>query len=78
MTKLTLCDVDIEKSKKENGNLVHPSVAPKFRDEFFVKVNEGENYNRLIFKYFPKQCVRQMIKGVAIKLKLKSVRGDTE
>lgn len=75
MTKLTLCDVDIEKSKKENGNLVHPSVAPKFRDEFFVKVNEGENYNRLIFKYFPKQCVRQMIKGVAIKLKLKSVRG---
>ena len=71
MANLVLYDVNIQQALASNGNLSHPSVAPSTRDEFFEKLSTGANYDKLVMKAFPKQCIRQNIKAMAIKLKLK-------
>lgn len=75
MAKITLNEVDIEEAKKYNGNLINPSIAPSSREEFFQQILKGRNYNKLIGKYFPRQCIRQNLKRLAIKLKLKKPQG---
>lgn len=68
--QLTLHPVDREKALTSNGNLRRPSVAPQGREAFFAQLEQGANYNKLVMKYFPKQCMRQSIKGIALKLGL--------
>lgn len=71
---LNLYEVEIDNALAHNGNLQHPSVAPLCREMFFEKLLKGANYNKLIMKCFPKQCLRQSIKGIAIKLKFLKTR----
>lgn len=68
---LVLFDADQEKALKSNGNLHHPSRAPVARETFFAELEKGKNYNKLVMKYFPKQCWRQKIKALAIRMKLR-------
>ncbi len=75
IAKLSLYEVDKENALLHNGNLQHPSIAPCGRDSFFEKLFNGEDYNKLVMKFFPQQCLRQNIKGIAIKLKLLKPRG---
>ena len=74
-SNLVLHQVDIQNALRNNGNLQHPSVAPKNRDSFFVAIHKGKKYNNLVMKIFPKQCILQIIKGYAIKLKLFTPKG---
>lgn len=74
LANLSLHDVNVEIALANNGNLQHSSIAPQSRDAFFSKLCGGANYNKLVMKYFPKQCIRQVIKGLAIKLKLLKMR----
>lgn len=60
--KLQLKAVDIENAVLNNQQLNHPAEMPKSRNKFFHKLRNGHNFNSLIFKCFPKQCVRQEVK----------------
>ena len=78
MSNLTLHEVDVDNALAHNGNMMHPSKAPDSRDAFFEGIAAGKNYNKLVKKAFPKQCTRQSVKAVAIKLRLINPRGGIE
>ena len=65
-----LKDLEVKKAISINGQLNHPSVKSLQCGEFFKAIKAGENYDRLVLRMFPKQCIRQVLKGMAIKLKL--------
>lgn len=71
LAELTVFDADKEKALTSNGNLRRPSVAPAGREAFFAELEKGKNYNKLVMKSFPKQCWRQNIKALAIRLGLR-------
>ena len=75
---VNLVDVNVEKAVAENGQLNHPSVKPVEREEFFTSIKNGANYDRLVLKIFPKQSIRQILKGIAIKMKLYKSRGGVQ
>ena len=68
-------DVNISKAIEKNGHLSCSSVKPAQRDEFFTKIKSGANYDRLVLKIFPKQSIRQILKGITIKMKIYKIRG---
>lgn len=66
-TALGLGKIDIETAIAHNGQLQHPSVSPKGRKNFFEGFFEGKKFDRLVLRSYPKQCVRQSIKGFFLK-----------
>lgn len=72
MADIHLESVDLNKAVANNHQLKHPSVLPKGRSMFFRKLPKGK-FNRLVFQYLPKQCLRQDVKRLLIKLKI--IRG---
>ncbi len=69
MSEVTLLEVDKEKAISTNGQLVHPSCKPTARESFFCGIKQGANYDHIVFRLLPKQCLRQFAKELAIKLK---------
>lgn len=67
--KLHIESVDRENAIKNNHQLESPSIAPRGRKKFFDNI-ERKKFNLLVFKNFPKQCIRQDIKQVLIKTKI--------
>lgn len=67
---VTLADVNIKKAIAENRPLNCPNTLPPQRDHFFSALKAGANYDKLVFRIFPRQSVRQILKGIGIKLKL--------
>lgn len=65
---LHLENVDIENAINNNGQLKHPSVPPKKREEFFNKLEKGKSFNSLILNIFPKKCIKQSVKKILIKI----------
>ena len=65
-TNAQLFDVDLEKAKQQNGQLVHPSAVPNSRREFFNELGRNKKYDHCVLKMFPKQCIKEMVKGIAI------------
>lgn len=70
LSNLQLCDVDLSGAIKHNHQLEHPSIKPHIRDAFFQELNSEKSFNELIRKFYPKQCLKQFIKGILIKIKL--------
>lgn len=68
--EMHLEDVDLEKSIEANHQLEHPSVKCPNSEVFWEKLKAGEKFNGLVKKQFPKQCFRQNIKQVLLKMKL--------
>lgn len=68
--------VDLNKAVANNHQLEHPSDLPKGRKMFFEKLPKGK-FNRIVFQQFPKQCLRQDVKQLLLKLKIIR-RGKTE
>ena len=68
--QLHLEPVDLEKAIANNHQLQHSSFMPENRDEFFKRTGAGEGFNKLVRKYYPKQCLRQDVKKALIKLKV--------
>lgn len=63
-------DVDIEKAIAKNHQLKHPTIRPKERIDFFNELKNNKNFNKIVEKYYPKQCYKQEIKKILIRLKL--------
>lgn len=72
---LELLDVDVERAIAANGQLSQPSKAPETREWFMDALIAGEKYNHLVRKVLPKQYMRQILKGYAVKLHLKKLGG---
>lgn len=72
---LQLYTVDAARATASNGNLHHPSRKPEKREWFFRKLRDGADYNRLIMRLYPRQCLRQNVKALAIRLRLKRQEG---
>lgn len=66
-----LFDVDINKSIEANHQLEHPSVMPEQRKAFFDGLSKGRGFNSLVKKCYPKQCIKQDIKAILNKLKIR-------
>lgn len=69
MANLHLEPVDIDKAIKNNHQLAYPSIKPVGREKFFAGLRSWK-FNSLVFQQFPKQCLRQAMKLILIKLKL--------
>lgn len=69
MANLRLEEVDIEKAIANNHQLEYPSFKPTGREKFF-KGLKNSNFNFLVFRILPKQCLRQNVKQFLIKTKL--------
>ena len=70
IAELNLKAVNIENAIANNHQLSSPSAKPDYYTEFFEKLNSGKRFNSLIRKYYPKQCLKQDIKAVLIKLNI--------
>jgi len=66
--EVNLLEVDLERAIANNHQLERPSIMPPKRYEFFEAILKGKSFNRKIFMYFPKQCIKQDIKEVLIYL----------
>ena len=65
-----LYDVDLNKAIRANHQLHSPSKTPDGRNKFFEGIRNSKNFNGLVFRALPKQCIRQDIKRILIKLKM--------
>lgn len=63
-------EVDIERAIEQNQQLREPSIMPKGRKQFFQALKNGRRFSIVVFQYFPKQCFKQDIKNILIKLKI--------
>lgn len=63
-------DVDSTKAIERNQQLSRPSRRPKQRKNFLNALLKGEKIDSLIFKYYPKQVAKQMVKKALIQMKL--------
>ena len=70
-TSLALFDVDIDKAISNNKQLTSPSVKPKSSDNFFHLIRKGKKYNKIIFRLYPIQSLKQLIKKSLILFHLK-------
>lgn len=62
-----LQDVNLQLATLNNQQLRSTSIKPKAYEDFFTQLKRGKNFNSLITKYFPKDCMRQNIKEILIK-----------
>lgn len=69
-SQLTLREVDVEKAVAHNGQLKHPSNKPNSRQLFFDEILRDNSFDRIIWRIYPKTCIKQTIKKVLIKLNL--------
>ncbi len=69
-----LKEVDLENAIDNNQQLKHPPVMPEKRNEFFENIKKGTAFNKEVKRCLSKQCFKQNIKAMLIKIKL--VKGD--
>lgn len=69
-TALCLRKVDLERAVSYNHQLKAPSVRPPQRDKFWSDLRQGYKFNYLIWRNYPKQCLKQDIKQFLIKIGL--------
>jgi len=67
-SKLHLESVDIDCAVEHNHQLQHPARVPNGRSDFFKGIERGKNFNRLVFKIFPKTYIKQFLKFILIKM----------
>lgn len=68
--RLHLEPVVPDRAIASNHQLRHPSPMPEKRDVFFKGISTGRRFNELVRQCCPKQCFRQDIKSVLIKLRI--------
>ncbi|WP_029323001.1 Coenzyme F420 hydrogenase/dehydrogenase, beta subunit C-terminal domain [Butyrivibrio sp. AE3004] len=67
--RLCLHPVDLKKAIDNNHQLRHPSIEHHRRKEFFKRLM-NESFNVLVFKMLPKQCMRQDLKQLLLRLRV--------
>lgn len=68
-SQLHLESVSLERAIEYNHQLKHPSKCPSFRKQFFDIV-EKKNFSRAVWACYPKNCLKQILKGTMVKLKI--------
>lgn len=69
MADIHLETVDIDKAIANNHQLEYPPIMPNGREQFFKGLNK-KKFNSLVFRQCPKQCIRQNVKKILIKLQI--------
>lgn len=69
MANLNLFPVDLDNAIDNNAQLKQSAKEPVERVRFFKLFNDGVDYDRIMFKLFPKVFIRQDIKGLLVKLR---------
>lgn len=69
-TNIVTKPVDIDNAIAHNHQLNKPSQKPENRNEFFEMIKSGKSFNYAVFKCFPKECIKQEVKKVLIRLRL--------
>ena len=67
---MKLLDVDIKNAVAHNKQLNAPMLKPAVRERFFTAMQSEEKYNKIIFKLYPKQSLKQLVKKILIKANL--------
>lgn len=67
-SNLSLFDVDLQNAIRENHQLGGPSKYPKEREVFFAALKKTKSVNKAVYKCYPKDCIKQKIKGYLIKM----------
>ena len=62
--------VDRENAIANNGQLSHPSRKPKERVTFFAGAEKGKKLSELIFRIYPKQCIKYGVKNLLLMMRL--------
>jgi len=65
---LTLQPVELQTAIENNHQLQEPSPCPPGRKDFFLQLQKGRHFNALVRKNFPKQYLRQKVKGILYQL----------
>lgn len=69
-THIVTKPVDMDNAIAHNHQLNTPSQKPENRNEFFEMIKSGKAFNYAVFKCFPKECIKQEVKKVLIRLRL--------
>lgn len=69
-----LLDVDIKNAVSHNKQLNAPMPKPSAREQFLTAIQSGKKYNKIIFKLYPKQTLKQLVKKILIDAKLYSAK----
>lgn len=72
-----LVEVNLDKAVENNRQLQRPSEKPNKRKEFFDGIKAGKNFNDMVFQIFPRDCIKQIVKGCLIHLKVVKFEGAT-
>ena len=62
-SELVLKDVDIENARKENHQLVHPSIRKPEREKFLTLINSGKSFSYSTFVLYKKKILKRNIKN---------------
>lgn len=65
-------EVDIKNAIAHNHQLEFPTEMPENRNIFFNLLNKGKKFSTAVWKCYPKNCIRQVIKSVLIKMHIKN------
>lgn len=68
---IILMNVDLEKAASVNSQLREPASKRDHRESLMYDLLCKKKYDQVFLKYYPRQCIRQLIKSVAIRLHLK-------
>ncbi len=67
MSRLHLCEVDIDNAIKHNGQLNAPSKKPAEREKFYACLSKSGKFGKAVKKCYPKVCFKQDAKAFLIK-----------
>lgn len=73
---LELFDVDIDQAAAANHQLEHPSEKTPARERFFTNYRRTGSVDRAVFAGLRKECLKQSMKGILIRLHL--MRGGAD
>ena len=65
-----LKNVNLDIAIMNNQQLSQSFIMPKSRANYFKNIKKGKSFNWGVFKCFPKECIKQDVKRVLIKIKL--------
>lgn len=65
---ICLHEVDIDRAIQFNHQLEKPSNKPHKRTYFFDKLEQGKKFDNVVYRCYPKECIRQDIKAILCKL----------
>ena len=66
-------DVNLETAISKNQQLDHPTPRPVCRSDFLRCINEGGNFNKKVKKHYSKQCFKQDVKKLLIRMNVISM-----